>query len=290
MNKDHLNAVFFAILALGLLTMMDVLIKIVGVRYPTFQLTFLRFVAGSLCALAVWLFLRPARPSAAAIKINILRGVMAAFSATTFFYALQMLPLAEAIAFSFLSPLFLAFFGFLLLGEAISRNTMLGLIFGFCGMLVMALGSGAGGHGVGGHALPLSGVLAATSSALSYALSLILLRQRAQQDAVATIVLFQNVVPGIILALPAMSVWVAPHRGDVPLFLAIGILGVAGHLCMAHAFRRAEASALAPTEYSALLFATLFGYLIFGDIPALATLLGASLIIIGTLLAVRRKS
>jgi drug/metabolite transporter (DMT)-like permease len=231
------------------------------------------------------LILRPTLPTPEAIKVNLLRGVMAAFSATTFFYALQMLPLAEAIAFSFLSPLFLAFFGFVLLGEAVSRNTMLGLIFGFCGMLVMALGQGAGGN-----AMPLSGVLAAIGSALSYAFSLILLRKRAQQDAVVTIVLFQNIVPGIILALPAASVWVRPHPSDALLFFAIGLLGVGGHLCMAHAFRRAEATALAPTEYSALLFATLFGYLVFGDIPALATIFGASLIIIGTLLAVRRKS
>jgi S-adenosylmethionine uptake transporter len=214
-------------------------------------------------------------------------------TATTFFYSLQTLPLAEAIAFSFLSPLFLALFGAMILGEAIGRSTLYGLGFGFAGMLVMTFGpSLAGGLGTalaGSKPLHLPGVAAAVLSAISYAFGLVLLRQRAQQDALVIIVLFQTMVPATLLAIPAMLVWKPAPMADVPLFLAMGALGLCGHLLIAKAFATAEAARLAPSEYSALIFASIFGYAFFSEIPGLATLIGSTLVIAGTLVAIGRR-
>jgi S-adenosylmethionine uptake transporter len=141
--KRYLPLPFLLALAgIAVLCIMDAVIKAVGARYPTFQLAFLRFLAGTIWTVAAVAILRPAFPSKETIRVNSLRGVIGLITATSFFYALQTLPLAETIAFSFLSPLFLAFFGALILGEAIRRETFSSLVLGFVGMLVMTFGHG----------------------------------------------------------------------------------------------------------------------------------------------------
>lgn len=279
------------LLALGgiaLLCVMDALIKAAGARYPTFQLAFLRFSAGLLWTLAAVIVLRPGLPSREAIRINTMRGVIGLFTATSFFYGLQTLPLAEAIAFSFLSPLFLALFGALILGEAIGRGTAWGLLFGFLGMLVMTFGGGLlQGSMLFGHGLHLPGVAAAVASAISYAFGLVLLRQRAQQDALILIVLFQTLIPAVLIAGPAWWVWQPVKPGDLAIFTAIGGFGLAGHLLMANAFKRAEAARLAPAEYSALVIAAALGAIFFAEMPSLVTFAGAGLVIFGTAIAMR---
>lgn len=288
MPSPQRHAILYSLAGIGVLTGMDVLLKIVGARYPTFELTFLRYVGGSISAICVWLYVRPPLLSWQATRINIGRGLIVSVSATCFFFTLQTLPLAEAVAFSFLSPLFLALFGAVLLGEKIGVYTLIGLVFGLSGMGVMVFGLGQQGGAGSGVALYIPGAIAGLVSALTYALALVLLRQRAQQDALITIVTFQNIVPGIVLAIPAILVWQPVLLGDIPIFLLIGAMGVGGQILLANAFKRAEAARLAPFEYTALIYASVFGFVFFGEIPGLATLLGAGLIIIGTTIAMRR--
>jgi drug/metabolite transporter (DMT)-like permease len=280
-----------ALAGIAVLCIMDAVIKAVGARYPTFQLAFLRFLAGTIWTVAALAILRPAFPSKETMRVNSLRGVIGLITATSFFYALQTLPLAETIAFSFLSPLFLAFFGALILGEAIRRETFSGLVLGFVGMLVMTFGHGltTGGPLISAG-LHIPGVLSAVGSAISYAFGLVLLRQRAQQDALIIIVLFQTTVPTFLLIGPAWWVWQPVPGSDLWLFLAIGGLGLCGHMLLANAFKRAEASRLAPSEYSALVIAAILGYAFFGEVPGIATLVGAMLVISGTVIAMRGKS
>lgn len=287
MILNRLHPAALAIIGIGVLSVMDVLIKLVGARYPTFQLVFMRFSFGFVVAAIVWLWMRPPRPTREAMKVNTLRGFIGLVTATCFFYALQTLPLAETIAFSFLSPLFLAGFGVLLLGEKLAQSVLIGLAVGFGGMVVMVLGQSSMGQG--STTLPLLSVMAAVGSAVTYALSMTLLRQRAQKDELITIVAFQHIVPALGMAIPAMLVWVRPSPLDLLIYAAMAVLGVCGHLLLGMAFRRAEASRLAITEYSALLYATALGFIFFGEIPGLATLAGTALIVIGTLLAMRER-
>lgn len=286
MKLDRLHPAILAVLGIGVLSVMDALIKHVGARYPTVQLVFLRFSLGFLVASAIWLIQSPPKPTREAVKANTLRGFIGLATATSFFYALQTLPLAETIAFSFLSPLFLAAFGVLLLGEKLAKGVLLGLAVGFGGMVVMVLGQ----RSFGTTALPIAGVLAAIGSAVTYALSLTLLRQRAQQDALITIVAFQHIVPCCIMAIPAALVWVPLSATDLAIYTVMAVLGVGGHLLMGMAFRRAEASRLAITEYSALLYATVLGFLFFDETPGISTFAGTVLIVIGTLLAMRERA
>jgi drug/metabolite transporter (DMT)-like permease len=215
------------------------------------------------------------------------------FTALTFFYGLSVLPLAEALALSFMAPIFIAALSGVMLKETIGPQVALGLLLGTAGMGVMVLGLHKGST----EPLPVLGVAAAIASAFSYGLAIVLLRARALKDPVVTIVLIQHLVPTIIVGVVGLVVWnlVTPSLTVVPRaislapltlhgvlwFVALGCCGAAGHYLLATAFSRAEAARLAVLDYTSLIWAVLFGYLFFHEVPGLSTLIGAILIAAG---------
>jgi drug/metabolite transporter (DMT)-like permease len=276
------RAALEAVAGIGALAVMDAIIKGLAAVYPTFELAFLRYLFGSTVIVAVVLWARPGWPSWETLRVNGLRAILVVITATSFFYALGVLPLAETLALSFLAPIFLAVFAALLLREEIDRRVVVALFTGFLGMAVIV---GGRLDGVGGS---LWGVAAVLLSTVTYALSMVLLRARAQRDPVVTIVAIQNVGPGLILAGPAAFVWTPAPWADWGVFAVVGTLGVAGHLLLARAFAKAEAARLAPLEYTALVWAILLGLIFFGEVPTLATFAGAALIVVGAGVASRR--
>jgi S-adenosylmethionine uptake transporter len=277
--------VALAVAAEGLLTLMDALIKALSARYPTLQIAFLRFGFGLLGAAVYAAWSRPGWPTREATLYNGLRALVIVVTATTFFFALGRLPLADAIALGFISPVLTALFGVLLLGERLDWRILVALAGGFAGMLLIVGGS-VGNAGLDSEVL--IGAAAVLVSAVGYALNIIMLRYRATRDPLAQIVLFQNLGPALILALPVLWVWTTPTFPDFVLFALLGTLGVAAHTMLAHAFARIEAARLAPVGYVTLVWGVLFGFLFFAEVPGLATLAGAALIVVGTLVSQRR--
>jgi len=281
-----LHAIILAIAGDGLLSLMDAIIKSLTTRYPTFQIAFLRFSSGLVWASLLVAFIRPGWPSREAIIYNATRSVLVVITATSFFYALSQLPLAEAVALSFLSPMFIALFGAVFLKEHIDSRIVFGLLTGFAGMMLIAGARvGAGTYTAGA----IYGTAACVVSAVAYALTLVLLRARALRDALSIIVWFQNLGPAVLLAPVAALVWITPTLQDLGLFALIGFIGVAGHMLIASAFARAEAARLAPVHYTTLIWGVVFGYAFFSDLPGVATLGGAGLIVLGTIATHRRK-
>jgi len=274
-----------AIIAEGLLTLMDAMIKSLAPRYSAIEIAFLRYAFGMIGAVVYAFATRPGWPSGEATIYNGVRAVLIVFTATTFFFALGKLSLADAIAMSFISPALTAVLGVLLLSERLDWRIMIGLIGGFLGMLLIVggkLGSAGSERGV------LLGAVAVLLSAIGYSLNVIMLRHRATRDPLAQIILFQNVGPALILALPALWVWSTPPVADLVQFAVLGTIGVIAHTMLAHAFARVEAARLAPVGYVTLVWGVLFGFLFFAEVPSLATLMGAALIVVGTLFAQRR--
>lgn len=278
------RAVFEAVAGIGVLSVMDAIIKGLAAHFPTFQLAFARYLFGSLAILLLVAVVRPGWPSWETIRANGLRAVFVVSTAVTFFYALGTLPLAETLALSFLSPIFMAMFAALILKETIDRKIVSALVCGLAGMVVIV----GGKLGQGSFDGSLLGVAAVLISAVTYALSMVLLRARAMRDPVVTIVAIQNVAPFFILLGPAGWVWTPAPAAIWGWFVLIGILGVGGHLLMARAFAKAEAARLAPLEYTALVWAVAIGLFAFGEVPTLATLAGALLIMAGAVIATRR--
>jgi S-adenosylmethionine uptake transporter len=269
----------------GVLSIMDALIKAVAVRYPTPEIAFARYAFGLLAIAMILAVLRPGWPSRQAIVVNGIRSVISAGVVLTFFYALSVLPLADTVALSFLSPLFLALFGSWLLGERLTPTIWIALSVGFVGMIAI-LGGEIGQSHYGD--LAVTGALAAAVSAVLYALSMVLLRSRATVDRVPVIVFILNLGTLILLTPLAIYNWKPISSNDLGLFVVIGVFGTAGHLLLASAFTRAEAARLAPLEYTALLWAGAIGFFAFKEIPSLPVLAGIVLILASAIISTRR--
>lgn len=277
----------FLVAALGifLLSAMDALIKSVAAAHPTAQIVFMRYACGMPWAILYLLWDRPLAPTREMVRAHLTRGVLVVITAFLFFYALATLPLAEAITLTFLSPLFLAILAAWLLREPIPAKVFGAIVVGFVGMTVIVAGKIGGGVFDMVRAL---GIAAAVTSALAYAANLVLLRKRAQTDPFGLIILFQNLFPLILIAPFAWAVWEVPELRSWLLFLGIGALGLAGHLCIIWAFKHANAGPLGVIEYTALIWSAGFGFAFFGEVPGLATWAGAALIV-GACLAVMRR-
>lgn len=274
--------ILLAILAVALFAVMNVLIKAMSFYYETPQVAFVRYVAAGV-AILIWITrVRPGWPSIEAVEGNVLRGVLALATSLSFFYSLALLPLADAIALSFLAPIFTMVFAIALLGERPGWRGFLSVALGFLGMIVML------SEQLGTNERPIWGIAASIFAAVTYALSMILLRSRARRDSPELIVFFQSWIPALLIAPVAGTVWQPMTIEDVVPLLAMGIIGVAGHLAMTRAFALAPASTLAPIEYSALIYAAVFGVVMFGETPSWRTFAGAALIICGALLTGRR--
>jgi len=275
--------VLLCIVSVGLLTVMNGAIKGVVAHYDGVQVAFVRYAAGSVWIGLVVLWLRPGWPARDTALINLARGVLGMISGTTFFMALGLLNLADAFTVGFVAPLFVPLLALIVLKERPRRVDLIALALGFIGMLIIVR---TGANGAGPRSL--YGVGLVVISAATYAATLIMLRFLAQKDPIVLLVIFQHLVSAVILAPVMLFLWGPMAMGDVAVIAVASLLGVAGHLMMAHAFSRAEASRLVPIEYTALLYAAIIDFVWFGHAVAPSTLLGAAAIILGALLASRR--
>jgi drug/metabolite transporter (DMT)-like permease len=273
------------IAAEGLLTLMDALIKSLSARYPTLEIAFLRYLFGLVGAVAYVAWVRPGWPTRETTIHNSLRALLIVVIATSFFFALARLPLADAIALSFISPVLTALLGAMVLGERLDWRIAVALVAGLAGMLLIVGGS-LGSAGASTEVV--IGAIAVFISAIGYAVNIIILRHRAMRDPLAHIVLFQHLGPALILAVPGLLVWTPPALPDLGIFAVIGTIGVIAHTMLAHAFARLEAARVAPLQYVTLVWGVLFGFLFFREVPGLATVAGAVLIVLGTLISQRR--
>ncbi|MCB4771437.1 DMT family transporter [Ancylobacter sp. Lp-2] len=275
-----------AIAGIFLLSVMDGVIKFVAETHSTPQVALMRYLAGGAMAFLVFAALRTPRPDRATLRPHAWRSVVVIATALTFFYALATLPLAVVLALSFTSPIFIALFAGLILGERPGRSVLTAIGLGFIGVLVVLSHQITSADATETSHL---GIAAALISAVTYALSMVVLKSRASRDPLATIVLLQNVFPALLVAPFGLLAWTATDWKELVLMLAIGALGTGGHLCLASAYRSEEASRLGVYEYTAFIWAIAIGFFAFGEVPGFGTLLGAGLIIGGALLASRRR-
>ena len=157
------HAALLLILAEGLLTVMDGIIKGLAQRYPTLQIAGLRFIFGFLWAAALVAVLRPGWPSLETVKANALRSALSVGTATLFFYALGVLPLAEVFALSFISPIFMVLLGVIILGETMEGRIATGLLMGLAGLALIVW------HRIGTETYSPDALLGAAATAVAQA-------------------------------------------------------------------------------------------------------------------------
>ena len=283
--RTHPLLPFAAALAgVGFLSLMDAFMKEAALMIGAYTATVLRALIGAALIAPVWLSRGPAMPSRALWKLHIERGIVSAFMALTFFYSITKLPLAEAIALSFIAPLIALYLARVLLGETISRAAIGASLLGFAGTLVIVGGRIGEGRFDADAAW---GIAALFVSALLYAYNFIVIRRQAQLAGPLEIATFHSGIGALVLLTLAPLLWQTPTMAALPWLAVAAVLTVSGSAAIAWAYARAEANVLVPTEYSGFVWAVVMGWLFFREPVTLPTLAGTALIVTGCWLATR---
>jgi drug/metabolite transporter (DMT)-like permease len=291
----------FAIACIGIATFsaMDAVMKGLSIDLGAYNAMLWRTGAGALMAGAIFLIRQEKLPTRGALRLHMLRAGVASVMAILFFWGIARVPLAEGIALSFIAPLITLYLAAVMLKEKIGRPAVIASVLGIIGVLVILSGrSGAGDHGPEA----MRGIGAVFLSALLYAYNLILQRQQAQVATPSEIAFFQSLIvftilgvagvfaaaaKGVGLPLPYEAVIPAAHY--IPAFLGAAFLAMCSLLLLSWAYARAEAQILVTVEYTAFLWAALFGWLVFSEAVTVSVLIGALLIIAGCIIAARQK-
>jgi S-adenosylmethionine uptake transporter len=203
--------------------------------------------------------------------LQIARGVLAASSATTFVIAISYVPLADAMAVTFVAPFIVTVLGALILREPVGLRRWTAVTIGFIGALIVI----RPGLGVIHPAVML--VLLA---ALMFALRQVLSRVLSGTDQIATTVAYTALAGSLVLTVPLPFFWQWPATGlEIALLASIAILAALGELLVIKALEVAQAVVIAPVHYSILIWGTMYGYLVFGQLPDLWTWIGALIIV-----------
>lgn len=285
---SRLSPVALAVIGTALLCVMDAVIKHLSLTNGALAIALGRYVFGAIAAGAIWNAAGRPAITLEVVRAHAVRGVLIATSAWCFFFALGKLELVQAITLGFLAPLLVPFAAWALLGEKPRPTNVAAGVVGFVGAVIAASGTPVAEL----SADRIAGIAAALTASVTYALSIAMLRQRADKDGAPLIGLMQTLVPMAIVAGPAIALSPLPPLMDLPWFFVMGILGAMGWYLLINAYARAEAQRLAPIEFTALLWASLFGYTLFHEIPMPQIYAGAALIIAACLYAAweERKS
>ena len=275
-----------ALAAVAVLSVMDAVMKGLVIAIGIFAVSVWRALANLIVAAVIYLPHRLPWPDRATLRIHVWRAFVVTAMAFLFFWGIGRVPLAQAIALTFIAPLIALLLAALFLGEEIGRRSVIGSLLAFAGVVVIVVGRASARLGPG----VLLGTAAIVVSALCYAVNIVLMRRQAVAAKPLEITFFQAlVVAAIWLAvIPFMGVPRLPGVQTGWIVVA-SLMSTTGGLLFAWAYARAEASYLAVTEYSAFLWAAVLGWLMFHERVSLYTLGGAALIVGGCLVAARGR-
>jgi len=222
-------------------------------------------------------------PKAPALQF--LRGCFHAGGMILWFAALPMVTLAELTAIGFSGPLFICLGAVLFLKERMTGARWAAVLIGFAGVvLVVKPWEGAGFAGIS------TGMLLMLASAPVFAGSFLTAKVLMRYDRSEVVVLWQHLWVSVLLVGFALAYWANPSPVQWALLVLCGFLGAGGHYCMVRAFRVVDISAVQPVKFLELVWAAILGVLVFGTVPAGATVVGGVVILAGTLLLARHES
>lgn len=256
--------------ALALFTLMDATAKFLGTRYHPFEIVWVRFALNFLILLAIFRARVPGLLRSRQPGLQLARTLAQVATVTLFFAAVSRLGLAEVTALFDINPVLISLGAALFLGERLGPRRLAGIGAAFVGALIILRPGVAAFDPV---------ALLALAGAVTYAAGALLTRVL-RDEPIGTSLLWSALVGVLASSLALPFVWTPPALADLWLFAALGGLGSLGQLLLLRAFAETEAGALAPFGYFGLIFASLWGALIFGQLPDVATCLGA-LVIVG---------
>ena len=271
---------------------MQALVRSLGQEIPVGEVVFFRSLLAVVPVVAIYA-LRGELADAIHTKRllgHVGRGLVGLAGMFFSFAALARLALAEATAISFASPLVTVALAALMLRERVRIYRWSAVAIGFLGVLVMLAPHLDAAHfGGGGLSTPTLGAAFALAAACCNAGAVIQTRRLTDTETTSSIVLYFSLVctVGGLVTLPFG--WAAPTRWELAALIGTGLLGGAGHLLLTESYRYAPASAVAPFDYTAILFAVVLGYVMFGEVPTGLVIVGAIIVVAAGLFVLWRE-
>ncbi len=278
LSDNFRGAVYVTVGAL-LLTCMAILVKFLGARLDSFQILFFRSFVGLLFILPLacqqgWGICRTKIP-----LMHMTRGGIGILGNFCFFYSITHLLLADSMALQFSRPLFMIVLAAAFLGETVGWKRGTATMIGFAGILIMTRPFGLGG----GPATFELGVLIGALGAFFGALVVVAIKQLSKTES-TTVIMFYYAFWGAIFSLiPALLVWQTPTLPELGLLILVGFFGIVGQTCITRGVSLAETTVVLPFDYLRIVYAAVFGFLMFGEVPGLWSLLGVIVIVGSTL-------
>jgi S-adenosylmethionine uptake transporter len=284
--QHPVKAFAVALSAVAALSIMDAVMKHLVLAIGIIAVSIWRAAVNLTLAGALYLPRRLPWPTRSTMKLHIARSILVTGLAFLFFWGIGRVPLAQAIALTFIGPLIALLLAAVFLKEQIGSRSIVGSIAAFAGVIVIVTGQARA------HLGPevLLGSAAILGSAVCYAVNIVMMRPQAQLAKPLEINFFQSLIVMIVwlLMVPFVGLPATPGA-QWPWLLVAAALSTSGTLLYGWAYARGPASYLAVTEYSGFLWASVLGWLVFRERVSLYTLAGAVLIVAGCLVAARRK-
>ena len=259
----------------------DVTAKYLSATLPSIEIAWIRFLVFALIMTPAMMpgtplySLRTMRPA-----FQLMRGLALLGSSLLFISGLRYLPIAEASATGFVAPLFVTALSIVFLGERVGVRRWLATAAGLLGVLII-LRPGTGAF----HAAAFFPIV----SALCWAATLIMTRMMSGREHAITTMTYSSIAGLCVLSALVPFTWVAPSWHDILFGILIGVASTAGQWIVVLAFRYADASVLAPFSYSQLVWVSILGFLIFGEVPDVWTVVGAAFIVASGLYTAHRE-
>ena len=268
--------------------LMAAIARHLGDAIPVGQVVFFR---SAFAFVPIVVFMLVTRQGIATLKTNrpwfhARRAFTGVFAMFTYFSALTYLPLADVTAISFASPLIVVVLASVLLGEAVRLYRWSAVAVGLVGVLVMVSPHLRDGFGQGEAGI---GVGFAVANAFLVAFTMIFIRMMSGTESALAITFYFQLTCSLVSFATLPFAWATPDGGQLLLLIALGVLGGIGQLFMTNGYRFAEASTLANFDYVAMIWAILFGWLFFAELPAAAVYVGAAIVIGSGLFIVWRE-
>jgi drug/metabolite transporter (DMT)-like permease len=259
----------------------DVTAKYLSATLPSIEIAWVRFMVFALIMVPAMLpgsplyALGTERPG-----LQLMRGVALVSSSVFFISGLRFLPIAEASATGFVAPLFVTALSIFFLGERVGVRRWLATAVGLIGVLII-LRPGTGAF----HPAAFFPIV----SALAWACTLIMTRMMSGGEHAITTMTYSSITGVCILSALVPFVWVTPSWNDILFGIFIGVASTAGQWIVVLAFRYADASVLAPFSYIQLLWVSILGFVVFGEVPDIWTVSGAIFIVASGLYTAHRE-
>lgn len=281
-TAQNLRGVLFMLSGFFVFSIADVFAKILTETYHPVQIVWTRQL-GLVIGVAVLLAMRGPRILKSVMpRHQIVRGFFAIISAVCFVFAIAYVPLADAVAVSFLAPFMVTILGAIILREPVGVRRWAAVIVGFVGSLII-IRPGFGAF----HPAILLVVLAAAAFAARQIIS----RQIGTRDPTETTVAYTSVTAVAVLLVPMMWFWTTPaNMVDVGMMLILTAFAGLGEYLIIRALEIAHAVLLAPMQYSLIVFSSLWGYIAFSQLPDIWTWIGTSVIVFSGLYVIYRES